>query len=270
MAQLFSHGHQQLGTNQVNSSGNFSYGVLNLNTRVHFDKVVVVVLVYQEFHSTNAYISNFLSKFYCFVPQLFQGGLWNGEGGSEFHNLLVTALEGTVSLIQVNDVTVAVCKNLNFDVLGLHQELFHEDGRISKGLAGFFCYQLEGLANFLVVVAGTHSTSTTTSCCLQDNWVAVAVGTSNGIFGILQWLGASRNGGNITAMSKFLCTELVSHLAQNIGRWSDKDNVVPFTSLGEFFVFRQESVSRVDGIGSTFLCKGYNLVNGKIGSQGSQ
>ena len=215
MAELFPHGYQNLGSHQVDAGGNLGDGVLHLNAGIHLDKVVVVVLVHQELHRSHADVANLLGKLYRLVAQLLQGRLRHGEGGGEFHHLLVAALEGAVTLIEMDDVAVAVCQNLHLDVLGLHQEFLHEDGRIAEGLAGLLGNQLEGLAHLLVVGAGAHSPPAAASGRLQDDRIAVAVGTGHGIVGILQRLRAAGDGGHIAAVGQLLGAELVAHLSQD-------------------------------------------------------
>ena len=215
MAELFPHGHQNLGANQVDAGGNLGDGVLHLDAGVHLDEIVIVVLVHQELHRSHADVAHFLGQLHGLVPQLLQGCLWNGEGRGEFHHLLIAALEGAVTLVEVDDVAVAVRQNLHLDVLWLHQELLHEDGGIAEGLAGLLCHQLEGLAHLLVVGAGAHSPPAAAGCRLEDDGIAVAVGPLNRILCVLQRLRAAGNGGHIAAVGQLLGAELVAHLSQD-------------------------------------------------------
>ena len=80
---------------------------------------------------------------YRVLIKLLPGGLGHGEGGGELHHLLVAALEGAVPLEQVNHVAVLVAQNLHLNVLGLHQELLHEDVVIAEGLLGLRLHQIE-------------------------------------------------------------------------------------------------------------------------------
>ena len=91
--------HQNLSLNQVNAGCHFGNGMLNLNSWIHFDKVMVAVLVYQELKRTCITIINSFCKFNCIVANCSTLFLCQCNGRSEFNNFLVTSLNGTVTFI---------------------------------------------------------------------------------------------------------------------------------------------------------------------------
>ena len=152
-------GDVDLGPYQVDAGDHLGDGVLHLDAGVHFDEVVVAVLVHQEFHGTGVDIAHFLGdldRIIIELPALFRG---DAKGRGELHHLLVPALHRTVTLKEMHHIAVLVSEDLHFDVLGLLQELFHKDVVIAEGLAGFVSYQLKVPGDLLGIVSPAHASS---------------------------------------------------------------------------------------------------------------
>src|SRR5690349_13865912 len=57
-------------------------------------------------------------------------------GGSNLDDLLVSALDRAVTLVQMDDVAVVVAEQLDLDVLGLVEEALDKDGAVAEGALG--------------------------------------------------------------------------------------------------------------------------------------
>jgi len=110
--------------------------VLDLDSRVDLDKVVPVLLVDQELGGTGVAVVDRLGK----PDGIGQDGIASFDrkifGRGEFDDLLVTSLNGAVTLVQVDDIAVTVSQQLDLNVLGLVEEALDEDGAVTKGRLG--------------------------------------------------------------------------------------------------------------------------------------
>jgi hypothetical protein len=96
-------------------------------------------------------------------------------GRSNLNNLLVSSLNGAVTLVQVNNVTVVVTEKLNLNVLGLVKEALHKDSAVTKGSLCLGGGTLKGLLETLLVADYSHTTATTTESGLDDNGESILV-----------------------------------------------------------------------------------------------
>ena len=82
--------------------------MLHLDAGIHLDKVMVSVLVHQEFQGAGVGVAHVL----CDLDRVGVDGLahvfGNGEGRRKFHDLLVAALQGAVTLVQMHHVAAFV------------------------------------------------------------------------------------------------------------------------------------------------------------------
>ncbi len=107
--------------------------MLHLEARVHLQEVEVAVRVRQEFHGARAHIIH--------RARHLQRGLAHGFAHLGRHmgrrclldDLLVAALHGTLALPEVDMVAVLVTEDLDLDVAGLENGLFHIDRIIAEG-----------------------------------------------------------------------------------------------------------------------------------------
>ncbi len=74
-----------------------------------------------------------------------------------FDDFLVTSLDGAFTLAQVNQMTVLVPKNLNFDVARLHHQLFDVDLVVLEGMQGFAGSVAKGRLQVGLSVHPAHS-----------------------------------------------------------------------------------------------------------------
>ena len=108
--------------------------MFHLDTGVHLDEVMAAVLIHQELQSTGVNKADFLEILTASAYSASRTDWGTEKAGGKFNDLLITALQGAVTLVEVNHVAVFVSQDLDFDVLGLFQEFFNEDIVIAKGL----------------------------------------------------------------------------------------------------------------------------------------
>jgi hypothetical protein len=107
--------------------------VFDLNTRINFNEVVPSHLIDKELRCSSIPVSDALRE----PDRVRQNGLTHflGKVGCRCNldNLLVTSLDGAVTLKQVNCVTNGIGKDLDFNVTGALKETLDKDSTISEG-----------------------------------------------------------------------------------------------------------------------------------------
>lgn len=121
-----------LSADNVDAGDLFGDGVLDLETRVDLDKVVAVLLVDQELASTSVSVVGGLGE----TDGVIEDSLSDivAEVGRRGHldHLLVTTLNGAVTFEEVDDVTLAVGEQLDFNVTRSVEESLDENGGVAK------------------------------------------------------------------------------------------------------------------------------------------
>ena len=99
---------EDLRTYEVNAGDHLGDRVLDLNSGVHLDEIVVALLVHQEFHRTGRDIADMTGNLDGILVQCLTGCLGYRPGRSKLDDLLVAALERAVALAEVDDVAVLI------------------------------------------------------------------------------------------------------------------------------------------------------------------
>ena len=240
--------HQDLGTDDVDVGDQLGDGVLDLDTGVHLDEVGVALQVHQEFAGTGIAVANVAAQCQSAVEDLLTGCLGNGECGRILDDLLVTALDGAVTVIQVDHVAVVIGQHLNFHVLGAAQILFDEDLVIAEGLLGLVDGFLEFLLHVLSLVDDTHAAAAAAVGCLQHNGVADLLGHFHGLFHGLHGVVNAGDDGHVGGDGDLLGRDLVAHGVHAVHGGADEDDAVLLALFHQDGVFCQEAVAGVDGV----------------------
>ena len=98
-AQRLPGGNLDLGTHQINAGNSLSNAMLNLDTRVDFHKVELVIgKIQQKFYSTDAGVVDALGSLHRQHAYLLPHILSQGNGRGFLQKLLVAALDGAFTL----------------------------------------------------------------------------------------------------------------------------------------------------------------------------
>ena len=248
IAERLALGDQDLGLHQVDAGDLLGDGMLHLDTGVHFDEIVTPVPVDQEFQRTGVDVSHVLGDLDCVLIQLVPHLLRHGPGGSKLHDLLVTALQGAVSLEQMHDVAVIVAEDLDFDMFGLDQELLHEDVVVAEGLLRFGFNEVIVDADFFHRVAAPHAAAAAACGSLQDDREAELERELLGLLLAFQRRGGAGDGGNVAVFGQFLGRELVAHHVQNVGGGADELDAGGLAGAGKVSVLGEEAVAGMNRV----------------------
>lgn len=111
-----------LRSDNVDTGDLFGNGVLDLDSRVDLDKVVAVLLVDQELGGTGIAVADCVCELEGVVENSLANGLVKVGCGCNLDDLLVTTLDGAVTLKEVDTVALGISQKLNFNVAGFVKE----------------------------------------------------------------------------------------------------------------------------------------------------
>ena len=262
-------GDEDLGAHQVDAGDHLGDGVLHLDAGIHLNEVVMAFLVHQEFQGTGVDIAHVLGDLHGIGIQGFPHLLGNGEGGGELHHLLIAPLERAVPLKEVYHVAVLVAQHLDFNVLGLHQELLHEDVVVAEGLLGLGLHQVEVDAHFLHGVAAAHAPAAAAGGSLQNHREAEFHSQLLGGLPALEGFRGAGGGGDAAGHRHLLGGELVTHQIQNLGGGTDELDARFLTGPGKVPVLAEEAIAGVDGVRTVLFGQGDDPGDVQIGTQGA-
>ena len=117
-------GNFNLGLHNIKAGNFFGNGMFNLNTRVNFNKVEVAVRGNEEFNRTGAEVINVFHQLNGCVADCFAQFGFKRKGRGNFHQFLVAALYGAVTLEQMHNVALRIAQNLNFDMFRAFKVFF--------------------------------------------------------------------------------------------------------------------------------------------------
>ena len=121
-----------LGLNQVTHGHQLGHSMLNLNTRIDFDEIKTPTFVHKEFYGSGIYIINRFSNFQCVATKFLTFLLCQIERWCNFNNFLMATLNRAVPLVEVNQITVLVAKNLDFNMFRVFNIFFKKYGCITE------------------------------------------------------------------------------------------------------------------------------------------
>ena len=144
-------------------------GVLDLDAGVDLDKVVAVLLINQELGGSGVLVLDILGQ----LDGIVQNGVADRGrkrlGWGNLDDFLVTTLDRAITLKQMDNISMAIGKQLDLDVAGLVEESFNEHSTVAKGLLGLGSGTFKALGKVGLRANNTHATSSTTHGSLDDD-----------------------------------------------------------------------------------------------------
>lgn len=222
LAQSSTSGNLDLSSDDVDASDLLSDGVLDLDTRVDLDEVVAVLLVNQELRSACIAVAGSLGQTDSIVENVVTDIGRKVLGRGNLNDLLVSSLDGAVTLVQVDNVAVVVTEKLDLDVLGLVKESLDEDGTVTEGSLGLGGGTLEGLLQALLLADDSHTSATTTEGSLDDDGEAILVSEVLDLLVPLDGTIGTRDDGDVGGVGELSGRDLVTESIDHVGRGADE------------------------------------------------
>ena len=246
-------GNQNLRTHQINAGQLLGDRVLDLNARVHLNKVVVAGLVHQKLDRARGHIAHMPRDFDCVRIQAGPQLLGYAPRGRKLDHLLVAALERAVALEQMDDIAVLVTQHLHLDVLGLDEELLNKDILVAERLLRLALDLREVDADILRAVTAAHAAAAAAPCRFEQHRVAVFLRQRDRVLRIGQRARRTGDGRHPTFVRNGLGGQLVAHLLKDFGRWADERDARLLAGAGERRILRQKAVSGMDRVHAAAL-----------------
>ena len=259
-------GDQDLRPNEVESGEHLGHGVLHLDPRIHLDKEpLVLIQVVEEFDGAGVVVADVAGDPGGGVAQFANDVLGQTKARGDFDDLLMSALNGAVPFVEVNDVAVLIPENLHLDVFGAGNVLLEKHGRIAEGATGFALGLVEQLGQFRFLLHHPHAASTTAEGRFDDEGKADGLGRLESGGAICQGFLGSGQRGHAHSFGNGAGGGFVAHHFQDFRARSDEGDSGAGAGAGELGILAQEAVARMNGIDAFGLGDGDDAFDVEIG-----
>ena len=250
--------------NEIDAGDQFGHGMLDLQAGVHLEEVEVPVLVDDELDRTGAVVLNRPGQRDRLLTHRLAGLGVQERRRRLLDDLLVTALNGALALVEVDDVAVLVPEHLDLDMAGLGHELFDEYAIIAKAVAGFGLGGREALLHVLAVPGDAHALAATAGGSLHHHRIADLFGDLDRVRDTLDDADVARDRRDLGGVGELLGFDLVAHRINGVGVRSDEDEARLGALPGEARLFGQEPEARMDRLGAGGLGRCDDLLGDQI------
>lgn len=158
--------------------------MLDLDTGVDLNEVVPAHLVDQEFGSACIPVPNALRELNSITKDGPPNLLREMRCRSDLDDLLVTTLNGAVTLEKVDGVANSISEDLDLNVTRALKEALDEDSAIAERRLSLGNGALEGVLEVRLLAYDAHSTSSTTHRGLDDDYRIKPSGQVTAWYGI--------------------------------------------------------------------------------------
>src|ERR1700712_5057512 len=231
----------------VDTGDFFGDGVLDLNPGVHFHEVHLA-LGEQKLHGTGVLVTHRLGRTHRQVADV--GALFRGQlrAWRDFDELLVAALDRTVTLEQMHDVAEAVTEDLRLDVLGIDDAFFQEHFSLAERLGGLGNDSGKRLLKLLATVAATDAAPATAGSSLEHHRVTDTLAFNQGFSDIGHVTFSAWRNRHASLDHAAARLGLVAHAADHFSGRTDEPDPAFGADGGQFGVFRQKAIAGVQRI----------------------
>src|SRR5579872_3645416 len=157
------------------------------------------------------------------------------------------ALQRALALAEVNDVSMPVSEQLNFNMARPLDQLLDVYRRVAEGALGFARGVTKSSGDFVLTIHAPHALPAPARDGLEQNRISAIVGEGAGGFGIFHWAQHAGDNWGARGNGHFASGGFRSHFANRIGGRPDKNDARLLASSGEIGILTQETVTRVNG-----------------------
>ena len=259
-------GDADLGLHDVDAGDFLGHGMFDLDARVHLDEVeLLAVHIHQELDRAGVLVAHGaadLQRQFADLGALFGGQI--GRGGA-FHDLLVAALHGAVTLIQVIQAAMGVAQQLHLDMAGAQDHLFQIALAVAEGGLGLASALADLFGQLGRRLDRPHSPTAAAPRGLQHQRIAdfSRLRADRGEI-VAQNLG--RGDHRHARLDRHAPRRrLVAKRAHGVGARADEGDPGSLAGVHEIGVFRQKAIARMDRVRAAFLGDPDDLGDGQIG-----
>lgn len=244
--------------------------MFDLDARVHFDEIPFTgIVIDEEFHGASVGVVDGTGEFDGGVAEAIDDVLVESVARGLFDDFLVTALDGAVAFVEVEDVTVFVGEDLHLDVFGFADEFFQEDGAIAEGASGFGLCFVEEFFEIFGFAHDAHAASAAAVGSFDDEREADFFGDIDGLFAVGYGVICAFEDGHVEFASDVAGGGFVAHHVEDGSVWADESDAVVGAGFGEVGIFGEEAVAWVDGVDAFFFGEGDDAVDIEVSADGA-
>ena len=222
--------------------------MLDLQTRVHFQKVKVETGINKEFNRTGIDIAASARQADSGIAHL-SAQFGSDNGGRRFlDHLLMAALHGTFTFPKRDDAAVGVGEDLDFHVMRTVETFFEIEAIVAETIHSLGRSIAECGFEFGFAVHQAHTFAAATGDGLQENGIAHSVREGLRCSRILNWVVCSWDRGNVGAAGKLAAGGFGAKRFHSLGWRPNKNEASVNAGAGQCGVFRKEPVARMHGI----------------------
>ena len=246
-------GDEHLRLHEVDIGDLLGHGVLDLDTRVHLDEDVLVLVhphgVDQEFDGAGVDVADRLGELDGIGVQSIPQLVADVRRRCDLDDLLIAALHRAVAFEQVQGRSVCVGENLHLDVTRPQHRLLQEHGRVTERAVGLPHRSLERTTQLGRRLDPAHAPAAAACNSLREDRKPDFFCACDQHLDVCRRRRRPQNR-NTRGNGMLFRGDLVSrHLEHVLARPDERDSVLG-RSLRQLGVLAQETVARVDRVGT--------------------
>ena len=242
------HPYHQL--DEIEPGHQLGYRVLDLEPRVHFEKIEIALLVDDELDRAGRAVIDGSRQRDRLPAHRFAGFGVEKRARRLLDDLLVAALDRAFALAEIDDVAVGVAEHLDLDMPRLFDVFLDKDAVVGKARFRLARGRAKTVARLGVVRGDPHPLAAAAGGSLDHDRIADVAGDRDGGIGIgndVEVAGHARYPGGARQLFRL---DLVAHRGDRLRRRADEGHSGLRKRPGKSRVFRQKPVAGVDRLGA--------------------
>ena len=118
---------------QIDADHPFGHRMLDLQARVHFEKIKILLLIQQKLQGSGADVADRARALDGDTADAPPGAVVQSRRRRFFDDFLMAPLDRAFAIVEMNDMAVVVGENLNFDMARFLDKLLDVQPRIAEG-----------------------------------------------------------------------------------------------------------------------------------------
>jgi len=234
---------------EIQSSHGFCDRMLDLDSRIHFEEIEVALRIDEKLAGPRPLVADRLRRTNGRLSHHSTLPIRHPESRRFFDELLMPPLNRTFSFAEMNDVSMAVSEDLDFDVARTGQEFLEVDCVVAEGGLRFARRAFERGLEFGFILDSTHPAPATARTGLDQNRISKLDGHFASCSDTSDQF-AARNDGHTGRPHPFPRSNLLAHRANDVGWGANESDTHRCDRFRELRVLRKKPVSGMNRVGT--------------------